>query len=46
MEDERLNRIRHYKGSIKDFLSFVKSKEDETKASQASTNTINNKDGE
>jgi hypothetical protein len=31
MEDKRLERIRHYKGNIKDFESFFKDKENETK---------------
>jgi len=30
MEDERLNKIRHFKGSFKDFASFMKDKENET----------------
>jgi hypothetical protein len=31
MEDKRLNKIRHYKGTLKDFVSFIKDKENETK---------------
>ena len=30
MEDNRLERIRHYKGTLKDFTSFIKDKENET----------------
>jgi hypothetical protein len=30
-EDNRLRKIRHYQGNLKDFKSFMKDKENETK---------------
>lgn len=29
-EDKRLHKIRHYRGSLQDFASFIKDKENET----------------
>ena len=40
-KDPRLERIRLYKGSIKDLTDFIKDKEAETKAAQKSTTNTN-----
>ena len=38
--DKRLERIRLYKGTIKDLTDFIKDKENETKAAQDSKSDI------
>ena len=40
-KDPRLEKIRLYKGSIKDLTDFIKDKEAETKAAQSGTGNTN-----
>ena len=41
-KDKRLERIRLYKGTVKDLTDFIKDKENETKAAQDSKKGIDN----
>ena len=41
-KDKRLERIRLYKGTVKDLTDFIKDKENETKAAQQSKKDIDN----